>query len=93
MLLEVADLNPKQVEIGERFQRKYELENELFDAERYAFDNYDEEALENVKQIIDMPIEKQFEKLMVEESEFSEKEKEALIRLQKGEILVSEKEN
>ena len=42
MLQEVADLNPLEVPKTERMRRKLESEEEHFDPERYAFDNFDE---------------------------------------------------
>jgi hypothetical protein len=42
MLQEVGDLNPLEVPKTERMKRKLECEEESFDPERYAFDNFDD---------------------------------------------------
>lgn len=52
MLEEVADFNPVEVAIEKRLKKKFAIENEKFDPERYAFDNFDEEAMDPVKHII-----------------------------------------
>ena len=43
MLHEVADFDPIEVERKERLRSKYEIEQEKFDEERYAYDNFDDE--------------------------------------------------
>ena len=45
MLHEVADFSPDEIPLNDRFLKKYEIENEKFDPDRYAYDNYDEETL------------------------------------------------
>ena len=42
MLAEVADFNPLEVPRGERMKRKLQREEDQFDPERYAYDNFDE---------------------------------------------------
>lgn len=48
----MADFNPIEFANGDRLKKKFIIENEKFDPERYAFDSFDEEAMEPVKQII-----------------------------------------
>jgi len=44
-LKEATDLNPLEIARKDRMKFKLEREEEEFDAERYAYDNYDEEPL------------------------------------------------
>lgn len=45
VLKEATDLNPLEIARKDRMKFKLEREDEEFDAERYAYDNYDEEPL------------------------------------------------
>ncbi len=42
LLKEVADLNPLEVPRSQRMKVKLQIEEDRFDPERYAFDNFDE---------------------------------------------------
>ncbi len=46
VLQEACDLNPLTVARKNRMRLKLEIEDEKFDPERYAYDNYDDEQLE-----------------------------------------------
>ena len=52
LLKEVADFDPLEVEREKRLETKFEMENDKFDHERYAFDNFDDEHIEEVNLII-----------------------------------------
>ena len=59
LLNEAADFNPLEVDIDSRLGRKFEIEDDKFDPERYAFDNYDDDQIEEIKEIIKLaPIKK-----------------------------------
>jgi hypothetical protein len=45
LLKEACDLNPLEVPRAERMKLKFIIEEEKFDPDRYACDNYDEEQL------------------------------------------------
>ncbi len=46
MIERVAALNPLEVPQNQRLKHLLVLDDDLFDAERYAFDNFDPEAEE-----------------------------------------------
>lgn len=46
VLQEATDLNPLEIPRKDRMKFKLEREDEEFDPERYAYDNYDDEPLE-----------------------------------------------
>lgn len=93
----MADFDPATIEISKRLLAKFELEAEKFDVERYAFDNFDDEAIESVTNIIKLTkntLEAQFKSISLEENPSTQQnltpqEQDALIRLKKIEILVS----
>ncbi|CDW72736.1 protein shq1 homolog [Stylonychia lemnae] len=74
-LMEVADLNPAEVTLKARLMHKVQIENDKFDPERYAFDNFDDEAIEQVQEYLnpEYSLEKQMQNLNLEE-EKSKKE-------------------
>jgi hypothetical protein len=47
-------LNPLEVPKKDRMKFKLEREDEEFDPERYAYDNYDDEPLEQVAELIEL---------------------------------------
>ena len=54
VLKEATNLNPLEVPKKDRMKFKLEREDEEFDPERYAYDNYDEESLEQVADLIEL---------------------------------------
>lgn len=58
LLNEAADFNPLDVEINERMKIKYTIEDEKFDSERYAYDNFDDEQIEQVNAIMSIAVPK-----------------------------------
>ncbi len=48
LLAEMADFDPTEVELNERLKTKYEVENDKFDPERYAFENFDDEQQQEI---------------------------------------------
>lgn len=78
----MADFDPLKVAIDQRMKAKCALENDKFDPERYAFDNYDDEAIAQVQDYTkdSKDIQKQLENLTLKEDEekkedpFTEKE-------------------
>lgn len=54
LLREVALFNPIEVKVRDRMRTKFMIEENLFDPERYAFDNYDDEQLEDLSTFLDL---------------------------------------
>eukprot|EP00347_Sterkiella_histriomuscorum_P011257 403373145 len=56
LLLTVADLDPTKVPIQKRTLDKIAIETEKFDEERYAFDNFDDEAIQQAQEYIHLDL-------------------------------------
>ncbi len=54
VLKDACDLNPLLIARKDRMRFKLELEDEEFDPERYAYDNYDDEQIEQIETLIDV---------------------------------------
>ena len=78
-LLEIADINPDEIKIKYRYIHKMKRENEDFIAERYIFDEYEEEE---IKRIEELKIEKFLKKNELD-SIYSQKEHSCLMSISK----------
>ncbi|TNV78675.1 hypothetical protein FGO68_gene12827 [Halteria grandinella] len=73
LLNECCTVNPFEVEINQRMRVKFVNEEEEFDPERYAFDNYDDEQLQEIEPILSLKapltqgIEHQFEAMSIQQ--------------------------
>jgi len=55
-LEEVADFNPLEVSRDQRLKRKFELEEEAFDPERYAYDNFEDAQVAEIEDLIEVKV-------------------------------------
>ena len=79
LLADMCEFSPLMIERKDRLQAKKESELEAFDPERYAFDNFDQESLDTVQELMSYqtPIEQQLQNLSLDET-LTPKEQELL---------------
>ena len=103
LILGVCDFDPSLVAIEKRTQEKIIQENMKFDPERYAFDNFDPEGIEQADEFINWSLPSdallsQMESLSLEENkqsdikseanfQFSSQERDILNSLKRVEVL------
>ena len=55
--LKLLEFDPDKIDGNDLLMVKFQVESDTFDAERYANDNFDEETLMQVQQLIEKKIE------------------------------------